>query len=68
MLDNHDDDLADGDDDPLEGPRCDTSDLQDFGGRFKLACPFVKHDPGKYNPVDYHTCATTAWGSIHRLK
>lgn len=61
-------DPADGDDEPPERPRFYLPEPQDLVGSVKLACPFLKHDPGKYNPSDYHNCATTPWGSIDRLK
>jgi hypothetical protein len=65
---NHGDYPADGDDDPPERPRLNPSRPQNLDSSVKLACPFFKHDPRKYNPCDYHTCATTAWNSIRRLK
>jgi len=68
MLNSYDDHPADGDDDPPERPRCDISESQNLKGTINLACPFVKHDPEKYNPTDYHTCATKLWHSIDRLK
>jgi hypothetical protein len=68
MLNSHDDHPANGDDDPPERPRCDISESQNLKDPINLACPFAKHDPEKYNPTDYHTCATKLWHSIDRLK
>lgn len=68
MLGNQKDRSADGDDDTPERPRFDVSYPQDLGHRVRLACPFFKHDPRKYNAADHHTCATAAWDSIDRVK
>jgi hypothetical protein len=34
----------------------------------RLACPFWKKDPRKYNIHEYRVCASRAWGSISRVK
>lgn len=61
---------ADGDDDSLEQPRLNQPRHQDPDASLKLACPFRKYDPRKYNFGDsrYRTCATTPWESITPLK
>jgi hypothetical protein len=68
VLLNHGDYPADEDDDPPERPGLDLSNPEDLGNSVKLVCPFFKHDPRKYNPIDYHTCATTSWKFIKHLK
>jgi hypothetical protein len=67
-VDSYGDYPADGDDDLPERTRLDPSTPEDLGNSVKLACPFLKHDPRKYNPIDYHTCATTPWNTIKLLK
>ncbi len=37
------------------------------GGR-KLACPFRKHNPSKYNFQDFPQCASSGWDRVHRVK
>lgn len=34
----------------------------------RFACPFRKHNPEKYNRVDYDICANKDWPTIPRLK
>jgi hypothetical protein len=36
------------------------------GGGKKFACPFCKHDPGKYRSVK--TCCGPGWDDVHRVK
>jgi hypothetical protein len=38
---------------------------RDTSGR-KYACPFSKHDPGKYKNVK--TCCGPGWDDVHRVK
>lgn len=33
-----------------------------------ISCPFRKRNPLRFNPVDFHACATTAWNSLPLLK
>jgi hypothetical protein len=35
-------------------------------GAKKLACPFSRHDPGKYKSVK--TCCGPGWDTVHRVK
>lgn len=32
------------------------------------SCPFRKRNPDRFNPIDFHCCATTAWKSFPLLK
>jgi Zinc finger, C2H2 type len=34
----------------------------------KFACPYRKHNPGKYNINNHRTCAASGWDSIPRVK
>jgi hypothetical protein len=68
MLDNQEGHSADEDEDPPEHPRSDVSETRNLKTPNKFACPFFKHDPEKYNPTDYHTCATKSWPNSSRLK
>jgi hypothetical protein len=34
----------------------------------KFACPFRKHDPGKYSIHIHRVCSLTPWDSLARLK
>jgi hypothetical protein len=64
-----DDELSNDDEDklPNELPGTDTlSNEAEIG--LRLACPFQKHDPKKYNPPNYRSCASTGWDSISRVK
>jgi hypothetical protein len=36
--------------------------------RPKLACPFRKHDPCRYNIYSHRACAQSHWGSMARVK
>jgi hypothetical protein len=59
---------SDGEDDAPGQPRLNLRRPQNSDASLKLACPFRKHDPGKYNLGSYRICATTPWESIMRLK
>jgi len=32
------------------------------------SCPFRKRNPDRFNPIDFHCCATTAWENFSLLK
>jgi hypothetical protein len=32
------------------------------------SCPFRKRNPERFNPIDFHCCATTAWENFSLLK
>lgn len=34
----------------------------------RLSCPFRKRNPSRFNPVDFHACATTPWKDLSLLK
>ncbi|KAG4432083.1 hypothetical protein IFR05_012437 [Cadophora sp. M221] len=36
--------------------------------RRNFACPYRKHDPHKYNVTEWHTCSSTPFGGIARVK
>lgn len=66
--DNEDDPPAGGNDGPPDPLRSNPRKPQDLHVGLKLACPFRKHNPEKYNLHDYRVCATKPWDSISRLK
>jgi hypothetical protein len=59
---------SDGEDDPTGQPRLNLHKPQNSDASLKLACPFRKHDPRKYNLGSYRICAITPWENIARLK
>jgi len=65
---NNDGPPSDGEDNPPGQSRLNLRRPQNSDANLKLACPFRKHDPGKYNLSSYRICATTPWESIMRLK
>jgi hypothetical protein len=63
---NHRDDGADeGDDDDDENGRT-YKRKRVPGTEEKLACPFYKHDPGKYGSS--RACCGPGWSAVHRIK
>lgn len=68
LRNNDDGPPSDGEDDPSGQPRLNPRGPQHSDASLKLACPFRKHDPGKYNLGSYRICATTPWENITRLK
>lgn len=32
------------------------------------SCPYRKRNPNRFNPIDFHSCATTAWATLALLK
>lgn len=38
------------------------------GGSGGWSCPYRKQNPARFNPVDFHACATQIWKSFHLLK
>jgi hypothetical protein len=68
VLCNYGDYPADEDDDPPERQRLDPPNPEGLDNSVELVCPFLKHDPRKYNLIDYRTCAITSWKSIKLLK
>lgn len=64
-----DDELSDEDEDKLPKGPPDTGILSNEAEMgLRLACPFQKHDPKKYNAPNYRSCASTGWDSISRVK
>jgi hypothetical protein len=59
---------GDRDDDPPERSTGKLPKQNDPRSSIKLACPFRKHNPQKYNPNDHHVCALTPCPSISRVK
>lgn len=65
---NERDTPADGDDGLPEDSRLLLCESLDSRGILKLACPYRKHDAGKYNQDNYLACATRSWNSTARVK
>jgi hypothetical protein len=60
---NGDDEDDDGGEDRAAGKKRSKRDV-DKG--FKFACPFLKHDPAKYE--NQRTCCGPGWDDVHRVK
>lgn len=64
-----DDELSDDDEEKLpKGPPGPDISSNEAEIGLRLSCPFQKHDPKKYNPPNYRSCASTGWNSISRVK
>lgn len=66
--DNNDEPPSDAEDDPPGQSRLNLRGPQNQDASLKLACPFRKHDPGKYNLGSHRACATAPWENMTRLK
>lgn len=60
--------VSEGEDNPTRSSRSNSGNRQSSDGGLKLACPFRKQDPLKYNLHDYPICALSSWSTIARVK
>jgi hypothetical protein len=59
---------SDADENNSQSSRSNSRNRQSPKHGLKLACPFRKHDPLKYNLHDYPICALSSWNTIARVK
>lgn len=62
------DDLPSDDETSVKRRRMDTTSEALSVVKVQLACPFRKHDPGKYNLPGYFNCASSPYQSISHVK
>jgi hypothetical protein len=62
------DGAPDGSEGPPDPPTPSPESSVDHAHKLKLACPFRKHDPERYNLHNYRGCALSNWETTARIK